>query len=80
MWHAYRYLIVGRKKWEVMWVDPAIIPNPRVWLEVNLVPKAGPLLGVEPVPGVRPLTDKEAMAMANGQGTHPLVRPEWQSR
>jgi hypothetical protein len=68
MWHPYRYLIAGRSKWEVMWVDPAIIPDPRRWLEENLVPKAGPLVGFEAVPGVRPLTNKQAMAMAQALG------------
>ena len=62
MWYPYRYLIAGRTQWEVMWVDPKIMPDPRAFLEKELVPKAGPLVGFERVPGVRPLTNKEAMA------------------
>jgi hypothetical protein len=49
MWYPYRYLIAGRSQWEVMWFDLDIIPDPRAWLEDNLVPKAGPLVRFEQV-------------------------------
>ena len=68
MWYPYRYLIAGRSKWEVMWIDPDIMPDPRPFLEAKLVPKAGALIGFERAPGVRPLTNKEAMAMAQALG------------
>jgi hypothetical protein len=66
MWHPYRYLIAGRSKWEIAWFDLNIMPDPRAFLEKNLVPKAGPLIGFEPVPGARPLSNKEAMAALEG--------------
>jgi hypothetical protein len=65
MWHPYRYLIAGRTKWEIAWFDLDLIPDPRAWLEKNLVPKAGPLIGCERVPGAA-LTGKEAMAALGG--------------
>jgi hypothetical protein len=58
MWTPFRYLIAGRPKWDVAWVDLGIVPNPRQWLEERL----GPLAGFEAIPECRPMTSREAMA------------------
>ena len=62
MWTAYRYLIEGRTEWEIIWLDLSIMPDPRAFMEQKIAPKLGRLVGFERVPGVRPLTGKEAMA------------------
>jgi len=41
MWHAFRYLIAGRPKWDVAWFDLSIVPDPEAWLEEKLGPLEG---------------------------------------
>jgi hypothetical protein len=61
MWHAFRYLIAGRPKWDVAWFDLDVVPDPQGWLKARL----GPLAGFERIPECRPLTNAEAMTFAH---------------
>ena len=68
MWYAYRYLIAGRSKWEVIWFDPTVVTDPRAHFEQKLAPKLGTLIGFEPVPELCPKTGKEIIALAEALG------------
>jgi hypothetical protein len=40
--HRVRYHLAGAKrKWRTAWVDPAVVPDARAWLEARLGPLAG---------------------------------------
>jgi hypothetical protein len=40
--YRVRYQHPGaRQKWRLAWVDPAVVPDPRAWLETRLGPLAG---------------------------------------
>jgi hypothetical protein len=64
MWHPYRYLIAGRTKWEVIWIDPSVVSDARAHFEEKLAPKLGRLVGFEPVPELQPKTGREIVTLA----------------
>jgi hypothetical protein len=57
-WHAYWYLIRGRKTWDTCWIDENTDPaQQRAMLEEKL----GPVDGFEPIDGAHPLHISEIL-------------------
>lgn len=58
LFYPFRCLIAGRPKWDVIWFDLKMQPDPRGWLEEKL----GPLAGFEAIEDWPPVDGKAAMA------------------